>query len=194
MTVDERIAQNGKNKDIEVAPNGGFGKSMPQKFDADGVLEVGDILHIPNPLPTVYRRKFGVNADGKPSYGEFITINVSHPVNPALGVTTAKADRAIDFFPSSLTKNIWRAQKNEQGEVETITEGGPLNPKGTAVDLYLGFQGQGTDTITDTQLGMNALAGKDIKVTAKTPFDVQAWKNGSPVNSIRKTAQFTYDL
>ena len=194
MTVEERIALNAKNKDIEDAPNGSFGKSMPPKFDADSVLEVGDVIQIPNPLPKVQRRKFGVNAAGEVSYGEFITVNVQHPVNAALGITVAKPDRAVDFFPSSFTKNIWRVKKNEQGEVETITEGGPLNPLGTATAMFLSFQGQGTETMTDTQMGMNALAGQSIKVTAKVNHDSQAWRNGVPVNSLRKTAQFTYDL
>lgn len=184
MTVEERIQENGKNAKIKVSANG-FTKAMPNAFDSDGVLDVDDVLHIPNPIGTVYQRTFGVKSDGTPSYGEFIVVNVSHPGKP---------DRAIDFYPSSLTKNIWPAEKNAMGEVETITDNGPLNPLGSAVETYLGFQGKGTEGVTDTQLGMNALAGKDIRIAAKTPYHVQAWKNGEPVNSLRKTSQLTYEL
>jgi hypothetical protein len=183
MTVVEKVAENGKNKNIKGVT--GFSKSMPQGFDTDSILGVGDIVEIPTAMPQVYQQKFGEDADGNPVYGEFIVVNVKHE---------GKADRAINFFPSSLTKNIWPSQKNDDGEIELV-DGRPMQPKGTAVDLYTSVQGTvGAAGETDMQLGVNKLLGKNIHVADAVEVDVQVFRNGKRTNALKKSKVFTYNL
>lgn len=183
MTVVEKVAENGKNKNIQSVT--GFSKAQPQGFDTDSILGVGDIVEMPATMPQVYQQKFGVDADGKPVYGEFIVVNVKHE---------GKADRAINFFPSSLTKNIWPSQKNADGEVELV-DGRPMQPKGTAVDVYTSVQGTvGAAGETDMQLGVNKLLGKNIHVADAVEVDVQVFRNGKRTNALKKSKVFTYNL
>lgn len=176
MTVDERVAANSKNANIESVSS--FGKAMPTPFDSESQLRVGDVLEIPMVLQ-VYKQKFGDN------YGEFIVVKV---------VGADGVERSMNFFPSSLTRNFWPAKLREDKTVETLLDNGPMNPKGSAVDFFLSFRGKGTDEKTDTQVAMEALMGKKIKISALSPVDVQAWRNGKPVDSIRHTQVPTYDL
>ena len=189
MTVEERKKENDKNQKISIVAGGKFTKSMPEQFDSDGILNEGDIIIMPDSMPVVYSQEFGIrtNADGttSPATGEFIIVNVQNIKGEI---------RAINFFPSSFTKNIWPAVKDALDEVTTVLEDGPLNPLGTAVDKYLESQGKGTENATDMQLGVESLLGKKIKISKKKPVDVQAWKNGSPVNRLRKSYQLTYDF
>jgi hypothetical protein len=183
MTVVEKIAENGKNKNIKGVT--GFSKSMPQGFDTDSILAVGDVVEMPAAMPQVYQQKFGEDADGNPIYGEFIVVNVKHE---------GKTDRAINFFPSSLTKNIWPSQKNENGEIELV-DGRPMQPKGTAVDMYTSVQGTvGAAGETDMQLGVNKLLGKNIHVADAVEVDVQVFRNGKRTNALKKSKVFTYNL
>lgn len=187
MNVQERIADNAKNARIsEVA---GFSKSQPQGFDTDGILDAGDVIIFPATMPKVMKQSFGMrrNANGEPeeNYAEFIVVEV---------ISSKGETRGINFFPSSLTKNVWPAVKEADGKVLTITEKGPKNPKGTAVDLYKSVAGKGTEDKTDMQLGMELLLGKKVKVESKIPVDVQRWRNGEPVNELRTTNLFEYNL
>ena len=188
MKIEERIAQNAKNSAISAVA--GFSKSQPQGLDTDGVLNENDTILMPATLPQVMKQSFGMRTDpatGRPveNYAEFIVVEVQAPDGTV---------RAINFFPSSLTKNIWPAKKQEDGTVITITENGPMNPKGTAVDLYKSFQGKTEEGKTDMQLGVEALLGKKITVVSKTPVDVQRWRNGGTVNELRTTNLFVYDI
>lgn len=183
MTVVEKIAENGKNKNVQVVT--GFSKRQPQGFDADSILGEGDIVEIPSVMPQVYQQKFGEDANGEPVYGEFIVVNVRHE---------GKADRAINFFPSSLTKNIWPSQKNASGEIELV-DGRPMQPKGSAVELYTSVQGQtGPGGESDVQLGVNKLLGKNIHVADAVEVDVQVFRNGKRTNALKKSKVFTYNL
>lgn len=184
MTVQERIADNAKRNAGKISEVNVFGKSMPPGFDTDGVLNDGDIIEMPTTIDKVFKRIFGKNSDGSDNYGEYIVVNV---------VDKDGKPRAVDFYPSSLMKNIWKAEK--RGEiVETILEGGPLNPKGTAVEAFTAFRGKGTEEKTDTQLGVEALLGKKIKVSEVAKIDTQVWRNGAAINSTRKQRLFNYDL
>lgn len=188
MKLQERIAENAKNSAITVV--GVFSKSMPAGIDTDGVLAEGDIILMPATLPEVCKQTFGSRINpttGEPeeNYGEFIVVEVQGPDGEV---------RAINFFPSSLTKNIWPAKKEADGTVTTITENGPMNPKGSAVDLYKSFQGKTEEGKTDMQLGVEALLGKKIRVASKVPVEVQRWRNGATVNEIRTTNLFEYEL
>ena len=176
MTVDERVIANSKNANIESVS--AFGKSMPSPFDSEAQLRVGDVLEIPSVLQ-VYQQKFGNN------FGEFIVVKI---------IGADGVERSMNFFPSSLTRNFWPATKDAAGTVQTVLENGPLNPKGSAVEFFLSFRGKGNDAKSDTQVAMEALMGKKIKISALSPVDVQAWRNGNPTNSIRHTQVPTYDL
>lgn len=187
MNVQERIADNAKNARIsEVA---GFSKSQPQGFDTDGILDVGDTIIFPATMPKVMKQVFGMrrNAAGEPeeNYAEFIVVEV---------INSKGESRGINFFPSSLTKNIWPAKKEADGKVVTITDNGPMNPKGSAVDAYKSMAGKGTADKTDMQLGMEQLLGKKVKVENKIPVEVQRWRNGETVNEVRTTNLFEYNI
>ena len=187
MNVQERIAENAKNANISTVTT--FSKSQPQGFDTDGILDAGDIIIFPATMPKIMKQTFGMrrNANGEPeeNYAEFIV---------GEGINAKGESRGINFFPSSLTKNIWPAEKKEDGTVVTITEYGPKNPKGTAVDLYKSVAGKGTDEKTDMQLGMELLLGKKVKVENKTPVEIQRWRNGETVNELRTTNLFEYNI
>lgn len=186
MTIEQKIAENAKNADIKVAT--GFSKTMPTPFNPDELLHKGDTIIMPaSPAELkVFTQYFGQpNAAGERNSAEFIVVNVRDEKG---------AIRAINWFPTSLTKNIWPASKGEDGKVKTITENGPISPKGTAVDLYKSFQGKGTADKTDVQLGVEALCGKEIKVSNATPMDVQKWRNGVAVDELKSTNLFEYDL
>ena len=182
MTLAERQQQNSRNAKISLVA--GFTKSMPEKFDNDAQLEVDDVINIPNPIGQVYKQTFGTKSDGTEAYGEFIIVTVTNPRKP---------ERAINFFPAQMLRNIWKAEK--VGDVvDTITEGGPLHPLGTAVDAFRAYQGQGDASATDMQKAMNSIAGRAIRITGRTPIQTQVWRNGEPINQLRYTYQLTYDF
>ena len=187
MNVKERIAENAKNANISEVTT--FSKSQPQGFDTDGILDAGDTIIFPATMPKVMKQVFGMrrNAAGQPeqNYAEFIVVEV---------INSKGESRGVNFFPSSLTKNVWPAKKEADGKVVTITENGPMNPKGSAVDLYKSVAGKGTDEKTDMQLGMELLLGKKVKVENKTPVEIQRWRNGETVNELRTTNLFEYNI
>lgn len=183
MTIVEREQEN--LKDGKVKEVGGFVKQMPTGFDSDSVLDVDDVLVFPAVMPKVYQREFAKDADGNSIFGEFIVLNVTHP---------GKADRAVNFYPSSFTKNIWPAKKAADGTVELDAPNGPLTPKGTAVDLYLSFKGKSENGKTDVQLGVEALLGKSVKISQKQEIQTQVFRNGKRENALRKTNLLTFDL
>lgn len=185
MTIEEKLAENAKNADIKEGV--GFKKSMPTPFNPEDALKQGDVINMPAVgALRVFTQYFGEpDAKGIRPSGEFIVVNVT---------STDGTVRAINWFPTSLTKNIWPAQMQPNGKVQTITANGPMNPKGTAVDLYKSFQGKGTADKTDVQLGVEALCSRAIKVTSVTPVDVQRWRKGIAVDELKSTNLFTYDL
>jgi hypothetical protein len=183
MTVVEKQAENAKNKQIKKAT--GFTKSQPTGFDTDSILGDGDIVVMPTTMPEVFQQVFGKDENGDDIYGEFIVVDVENP---------SKATRAINFFPSCMTKNIWESEM-EDGEVELVDNGGPLNPKGTAVELYTSFQGKtGNNGETDVQLGVEALLGKRINVKLDRKVKVQVYKDGKRVNRLKDTQLLNYNL
>lgn len=182
MNLVERIAENEKNDRIEVSENG-FTKSQPQGVDPDAVLNEGDIIQFPETMPTVKKQTF----PGSDNFGEFIEVNV---------VCEDGHEKGINFFPSSLTKNIWPAWKDEKtGEVVAEIANGPKNPSGTAVDLYTSVKGQtGPNGETDMQLGMELLLGHRVRVKSKVPVTIQRWRDGERVNELATTNLMEYEL
>lgn len=183
MTVVEKQAENQKNKNISKA--NGWTKSQPTGFDVDSILQKDDVIIFPENMPEVFKQIFGEDENGDEIYSEFIIVEVEHQ---------GKATRAINFFPSMLTKNIWASKKNDEGEIELV-ENRPLNPKGTAVDAYTAKQGNvGPNGETDVELGMRELLGKKVQVTDAEQIDVQVFRNGKRVNQLKKTNLFTYNI
>lgn len=178
MNLPNLKAANAKNKDIKYIS--AFGKSMPAGFDADGILQEGDIIVMPLVIApnTVGSQTFGTNN------AEFLEVEVERGAEKV----------GINFFPLSMVKNFWPAVKNADGSVETITAGGPVNPDGTAVNVFKSFQGKGDDITTDTQLGVNALLGKRIKVTLKQEVTVQKWRNGAPIDDTKVQKCWNYNF
>ena len=193
MTIEQRIHENSLNTAISTVEGGQFQKSQPRGFDMDAQLQKGDVLIFPAEMPKIFSQSFGerVNRNtGKTEkqFAEFIVINVRNKDGEL---------RAINFFPSSLTKSIWKAHK-EGDTVVSDNAGGPLNPKGTAVDLFRSFKGKGDDKKTDVQLGMEALLGKEIEISEAESIDTQRWGNVNGVstrlNELRPSWLYTYDL
>ena len=187
MNVKERISENAKNATVSEAT--AVAKWLPQGFVTVGILYAGDTIIFPDTMPTINKQVFGMrrNAAGQPeqNYAEFIVVEVKN----------AKGEsRGVNFFPSSLTKNVWPAKKEADGKVVTITENGPMNPNRSAVDPYKSVARKGTDEKTDMQLGMELLLGKKVKVENKTPVEVQRWRNGETVNELRTTNLFEYNI
>jgi hypothetical protein len=193
MTIDQRIKENALNSAISPAKGGQFEKSQPRGFDMDAQLQKGDVIIMPAEMPKIFRQDFGerVNRNtGKTEkqFAEFIVVNVRNKDGEL---------RAINFFPSSLTKSIWRAHK-EGDTVVSDNAGGPLNPRGTAVEKFRSFKGQGDDKKSDTQLGMEALLGKEIEISDAEQIDTQRWGQVNGVNTrlneLRPSWLYTYDL
>lgn len=159
----------------------------------DAQLQKGDTIIMPATMPKIYRQDFGERTNrntGKveKQFAEFIIVNVRNKDGEL---------RAINFFPSSLTKSIWKAHK-EGDTVISDTAGGPLSPKGTAVDLFRSFKGKGDANKTDVQLGMEALLGKEIDIAEAESIDTQRWGQVNGVNTrlneLRPSWLYTYDL
>lgn len=193
MTIEQRIHENSLNTAISTVEGGQFQKSQPRGFDMDAQLQKGDTIIMPKTMPKIFRQDFGERANrntGKveKQFAEFIVVNVRNKDGEL---------RAINFFPSSLTKSIWKAHK-EGDTVVSDTAGGPLSPKGTAVELFKKFKGQGDDKKTDVQLGMEALLGYEINISEAESIDTQRWGNVNGVNTrlneLRPSWQYTYDL
>lgn len=176
MNVEQLAAANAANKKIQ--PVAGFSKNMPVGFDPESMLQDGDIIVFPEAMPQVFQQTFGENV------GEFILVKV------------IRADKEIgfNFFPLSMLKNYWPAVKDENGVVTTITTNGPVNPKGTAVELFVAQRGKGSDSVTDTELGVQALLAKKVKVSKQQDVAVQKWAAGSPINELKNSTVWDYNL
>lgn len=178
MNVAEQKQANANNRNITMVAS--FGKSMPAGFDPEGVLQAGDIIVMPATMPTeIGQQKFGTNV------GEFILVEVQR----------AGKSIGFNFFPLSLLKNFWPAQKNADGTVETVTASGPINPKGTAVDAFKACQGKiGPNGENDTTLGVQALLGKKIAVSLQQVVTVQKWASGSPIDETKNSNCWDYNF
>lgn len=173
MTVAEKMVENAKNSNISTVAT--FSKGMPPQFDADGLLQVGDVIIIPSTMPQVYEQKFGANK------AEFIVVELKK----ANGTTTA-----FNFFPASLSKTIFPAEE-VAGVVKLKL---PVDhPNGTAVDHYLSFRGKGTAEKTDVQLAMESMLGWSIRIDNDKEVKVQKWVDGKAVNELKTSHVYTYN-
>lgn len=175
MNVEELTAQNAKNANIEKVD--AFTKAMPAIFDPDGVLKDGDIIVLPEAMPQIYNQKFGEN-----SFAQFIVVKIKR----------GDEEIGFNFFPLSLLRATWPAEMKD-GQVVSIP-GGPRFPMGTAVELFSTARNHGTKEKSDTQLGVEALLGKKLKVTLQQEVKVQRWRDGQRINELRDSKVWNYDL
>ena len=143
---------------------GGFTKKV-RNIDQDP-LDVGDVFTIPQGYKVLSKPLF---TGGEPV--EFTMVTVT---NKKTGVT-----RNTRIFPNQFAKAI-RPVVN-----------GMLQPKvktaGTAAAMYQSFADKGERS---QQMAIDAMAGKPIEITAKTPY--QIFEFGT-VNIV-PTSIFTYDF
>jgi hypothetical protein len=161
-----------------------FSGNFPTPFDESGILEVGDVLNFPdNYTGKIFQHNFHTtDRDGKPVLRDFVVIEVTNET---------KEPRAIEFYPTSLFKNVWKASIDETSKmVTTDLEAGPVHPSGTLVEL--------AETFRTQQDGMNKfmdnIKGKKVKISAKDVYPTQRWRKGQPVNEIRKSSVCRYDI
>lgn len=95
-------------------------------------------------------------------------------VNEVTGIT-----RNIQFFPNMLAKVVYPIINGKSdGKVKTV---------GTAALEYQKYAEQGNDGMDNA---VQALVGKKIKITAKTPYTISEYGTGKPV----PTNIYTYDF
>lgn len=172
MTVAEKQAENAKNSNI--SPVTTFSKGMPPQFDGDSILQVGDKIVIPENMPQVYEQKFGENT------AEFIVVEL---------VRKDGTKTAFNFFPSSLSKTIFPAEKVD-GVVKLKL---PVDhPDGDVVNHYMSFRGKGTEEQSDVQMAMESMLGWVIEIADDKTIPTQKWVKGVAVNELKDVHKYTY--
>ena len=157
MTVENRIKTNKADANIKMGGTA-FTSAMRAPFDPSSQLDVGDVLHFPK---TIDAEHFGTQSFRGKNY-EFLVISVTK----ANGTETA-----INWFPTTFTKNVFEYKLNANGYAEFTGTVYPAN--GTAVDAFLAERGNSDfnseDKIvkSDTQKGVEHLLGKDVKITKR---------------------------
>ena len=178
MTLAERRAENAKNTNISAAAN--FGKKLPEEFGGD-ILRKGDVITLPSEYifsgnnANVFTQTFGN------SEAQFVLATL----------TRDGQDSTINFFPSSMTKNIFVSEMvGEKVQLKMPV----LRPLGTAVEKIFSFRGKGTEEKTDFHMAMEAIAGSKIHVAEDTVVKTQKWTDGVAQNALKDTHVYTYDL
>ncbi len=185
MTLEERREENSKLKGIDVASK--FQKSLPEEFGGD-ILRKGDVITLPKEYifndkvkGNVFTQEFGKNANGEPITAEFILATL----------TRNGVDSTINFFPSSMIKNIFVSEMvNDEVQLKMPV----LRPLGSAVEKIFSFRGKGTTEKTDFQMAVESLAGAKIHISEDTVVKTQKWKGGKAQNALKDTHVYTYDL
>lgn len=186
MTVIERINANGTDGSMKMGL-GMFSNGMKPVFDGGAALNEGDILIFPTVAEMGQRigsRDFNGN-----DY-EFMVIEVQ-----ASDGTT----RAINWFPTTFQNPIfiWA----EDDDKNLYRTGEVVYPEGTAVTEFLKSRGQaekdanGNIIKSDTQKGVESLAGKKVKITSKAMMKTTGFVNGQPDHSkLIEKALYHYDF
>jgi hypothetical protein len=182
VTIAEKIQQNQGNAKISAV--NGFSKGLPVPFDSDSILQQGDTILLPTVMPQVYKQVFGVNQAGEETFGEFIVVDVRN----AQGIT-----RAINFFPSTLLKVLWEAEKDNLGQVSMKPQA-PLEMKGTAVDFMKSMIGKADPGESDTQTAIKRMLGRQINIPLVEQVKVQRWRSGVAVNELKNANLYTFNF
>lgn len=158
MTVVERVNANTVNGNMVMGLKG-FGKSMKPKFDGGAALNEGDVIV----FPTITEMEGRIGAQKfKGEQYEFIVLDVIAPDG---------STRAINWFPTTFQNPVFVWAKDGSGEIYRTAD--VLYPEGKPVEDFLSERGNtetdtdGNVTKSDTQKGVEKLAGKKVKIDQK---------------------------
>lgn len=186
MTVIERINANKADGAIKMGLTV-FTSGMKPVFDDSATLNEGDILI----FPTLEEMKdrIGSRTFNGNDY-EFMVIDVEAPDG---------TKRAINWFPTTFQNPlfVWA----EDSDKKPYRTSDVLYPEGTAVAEFLKVRGQsdfdtnGNILKSDTQKGVELLAGKKVKVSSKVLYKTTGFKKGvQDTSTLIDKALFKYDL
>ena len=167
------MARSIKDETNDLLASGQVSKVEGNKFGArvrnvdQDPMDVNDTFVIPADYEVLER---AITPGSDPV--KFILVTL---VNEVTGIT-----RNIQFFPNMLAKVVFPLNDEGRriGKVKTI---------GSAALEYQKYADQGADGM---DLAVQALVGKKIKITAKTPYTVSEYGTGKPV----PTNIYTYDF
>lgn len=186
MTVIERINANKADGAIKMGLSV-FTSGMKPVFDGGAALNEGDILI----FPTVeeMKERIGSRTFNGNDY-EFMVIDVEAPDG---------TKRAINWFPTTFQNPLFVWAEDSAGKPYRTSD--VLYPEGTAVTEFLKVRGQsdldanGNIIKSDTQKGVELLAGKKVKVSSKVLYKTTGFKNGvQDTSKLIDKALFKYDL
>lgn len=186
MTVSERITANGADGAIQMGL-GVFASGMKPVFDGGAALNEGDILI----FPTIeeMKERIGSRTFNDNQY-EFMVIEVEAPDG---------TKRAINWFPTTFQNPFFVWAKDADGNIYRTAD--VLYPEGTAVDMFLSVRGKhdldanGNIVKSDTQKGVELLAGKKVKVSSKVLLKTIGFKNGvQDTSKLIDKALYHYDF
>ena len=186
MTVSERITANGSDGAIKMGL-GAFMSGMKPVFDGGAALNEGDILI----FPTVEEMKdrIGARTFNDNDY-EFMVIEVEAPDG---------TKRAINWFPTTFQNPLFVWDKDNEGNIYRTSD--VLYPEGTAVTEFLSVRGKhdldanGNIVKSDTQKGIELLAGKKVKVSSKVLYKTVGFKNNvQDTSKLIDKALYKYDF
>ena len=169
MTVSERITANGADGAIKMGL-GAFMSGMKPVFDGGAALNEGDILIFPT-LEEM-KERIGARTFNDNDY-EFMVIEVEAPDG---------TKRAINWFPTTFQNPLFVWDKDAEGNIYRTSD--VLYPEGTAVTEFLSVRGKhdldanGNIVKSDTQKGIELLAGKKVEVSSKVLYKTVGFKNG----------------
>lgn len=178
MTLVERRAENAENRNI--SPAASFGKKLPEEFGGY-ILRKGDVITLPSEYifdgddANVFTQTFGNHE------AQFVLVTL----------TRDGVDSTINFFPSSMIKNIFQSEM-VNGRVQLKLP--VLRPLGTVVEYLFSFRGKGTEEKTDFHIAMEAIAGAKIKISEDTIVKTQKWTDGVALNALKDTHVYTFDF
>ena len=186
MTVSERISANAGNANMKMGL-GVFSNGMKPIFGGSAALNEGDILIFP-PLDEMGDRIGSQHFMGK-DY-EFLVIEVHSPDG---------TERAMNWFPTPFQNPIFEWNTDDHGYLYRTAN--IFYPEGTAVDEFLKVRNlpekdeEGNIVKSDTQKGVELLAGKKVKVTSKVLINTVGFKNWLlDSNHLIKKALCRYDF
>lgn len=186
MTVIERINANKADGAIKMGLTV-FTNGMKPVFDGGAALNEGDILI----FPTIAEMKdrIGSRTFNGNDY-EFMVIEVEAPDG---------TKRSINWFPTTFQNPLFVWDEDAAGKPYRTSD--VLYPEGTAVAEFLKVRGQadldanGNVIKSDTQKGVELLAGKRVKVSSKSMHKTTGFKNGvQDTSTLIDKALFKYDL
>ena len=185
MTVIERINANKADGAIKMGLTV-FTAGMKPVFDGGAALNEGDILIFPT-LEEM-KTRIGARTFNGNDY-EFMVIDVKAPD----GTT-----RAINWFPTTFQNPLFVWDKDSEGNIYRTSD--VLYPEGEAVTTFLSARDkhevdeEGNEK-SNTQIGVELLAGKKVKVSSKVLYKTVGFKNGvQDTSKLIDKALYKYDF